>query len=274
MDSYEDRSLVRALHRAGFDVFLFNHRGSKEAKQPQGICTFDFDDMVHHDVPAAVELVTKMSGARRVCWIGHGLGGQLLVGHLASRTHKGIAAGVTLGAPVTFDRLGTTARKAAAVAQSLPCHWKLPLASVQRLLTVSSRAPDLSAFGLRLSGPKGRGIIMGCGSDIAMGLTQQIANWHHIGQLVSRDNRFDYLEGLHGIETPLMVVGAAGDRFCSTEATKPIASQSNAKNRTFWSLDSTWGHLDLIAGDDATRTLFPKLIDWLNEYRALCWTSE
>lgn len=274
MDAYEDRSLVRALHRAGYDVFLFDHRGSSDAQQPQGICTFDFDDMVQHDVPAAIDFVKRLSGSQRVCWIGHGLGGQLLVGHLASRTDKSIAAGVTLGAPVKFERLGTTARRAAAVAQSLPCHWKLPLASVQRLLTVSSKAPDLSSFGLRLSGPKGRGIMMGCGADIAMGLTQQIATWHEVGQLVSRDNRFDYLEGLHGIDSPLLVVGAAGDRFCQPDATELIANQAGAKNRTFWTLDSTWGHLDLIAGDDASVSLFPKLIDWLDEYRAKCWTSE
>ena len=114
---------------------------------------------------------------------------------------------------------------------------------------------------------------MGCGSDIAMGLTQQIATWHEVGQLVSRDNRFDYLEGLRGIETPLMVVGAAGDRFCNPEATKAIANPPNEVHRTFLGLDGTWGHLDLIAGDDATVSLFPKLIDWLNEYRRLCWTS-
>ena len=116
MDAYEDRSLVRALHRAGYDVFLFQHRGSNEARQPQGIGTFDFDDMVQHDVPAAIELAKRLSGSHRVCWVGHGLGGQLLVGHLASRTDKAIADGVTLGSPATFKRLGTTARRAAAVA--------------------------------------------------------------------------------------------------------------------------------------------------------------
>ena len=115
---------------------------------------------------------------------------------------------------------------------------------------------------------------MECGTDIAMGLTQQIASWHDIGQLVSRDNRFDYLEGLHGIDTPLLVVGAEGDRFCRPEATAAIVNQPGANHRTFWKLDGNWGHLDLIAGDDANVALFPHLIEWLNEYRAECWTSE
>ena len=115
---------------------------------------------------------------------------------------------------------------------------------------------------------------MECGTDIAVGLTQQIATWHEIGQLVSRDNRFDYLEGLRGIDTPLLVVGAAGDRFCRPEATEVIVSQQGATNRTFRRLDGNWGHLDLIAGDDANASLFPHLLEWLDKYRSECWTSE
>lgn len=274
LDAYRDRSLVRALHEAGYDVYLFENRGSVNASPPQGIATFDFDDMVAHDVPAAIAAIQQNTGAKRVCWLGHGLGGQLLVGHIASSGGYDIAAGITLNAPVHFDRLSSTARRAAAVARSLPDHWRLPLRRVQTMLTVASRPADLARLTVRTEGPKARGILLECTTDLALGMAQQISRWHEVGRLVDRTNRFDYLDGLTGKKTPVLVIGSGGDAICSASSTKPIADALNNGRSEWWQLDDGWGHLDAIVGADAPTNVFPKLIQWLEKHRAECWTTE
>lgn len=273
MDAYADCSLLRALHLAGYDVFLFHNRGCGNAVQPQGIATFDFDDMVEHDVPAAINTVCSLSGAQRAIWLGHGLGGQLLVGTLGARVHRGVAAGVAIGAPVKFQPLSSTARRAAAVASSLPCHWRIPLQRVQRLLTVASRRADLAAMGRQIDGPRARGILMDCGSDMAMGLAQQMATWHTVGHLVDRDNRFDYVEGMRGSDTPVMTIAASGDASCSPAAAAPVFEATSGAHRARIELGHDWGHLDLIASTAANRIIFPKIIDWLQAFRSDCWTT-
>ena len=274
MDAFAEDSLVHALHGAGYDVFLFRNRGCRQAVRPQGIATFDFDDMIAHDVPATIDEVRRITGAPRVAWLGHGLGGQLLVGLLGSRVSRSIAAGVVLGSPVQFRPLGTTARRAAAVARALPSHWRLPLQRVQRLLTVASRPMDVAPLSRRLAGPRARGLMMDCGTDIAMGLAQQVALWHEVGHLVDRDNRFDYVAGLAGLDTPMMTVAASGDPMCSPAAAKPVHHSLIHPDRALIELGHDWSHLDLIAGSDAATQLFPQIIAWLESFRSHCWTSE
>ena len=274
MDAFAGDSLAHALHEAGYDVYLFQNRGCRDATRPQGIATFDFDDMIAHDVPAAIDRVRQLTGAPRVTWLGHGLGGQLLLGFLGSRINRSIAAGVTLGSAVQFPRLGTTARRAAAVANALPSHWRLPLQRVQRILTVAARPLDVVSLGRRTAGPRARGLMMDCGTDLAMGLAQQIALWHEVGHLVDRDNRFDYVAGLKGLATPVMTVVASGDPVCPPSAATPVHESLGHPNGGLIELGSDWSHLDLIAGADAAGRLFPRIIEWLESFRSDCWTSE
>ncbi len=273
MDAFPDRSLVRTLHAAGYDVYLFHHRGSAGAVPPQGIASFDFDDMVAHDVPAAIDLVGNISGAKRVHWIGHGLGGQLVVGHLAQGAPGRIASAVTIGSAVRFPRLGSTARRAAAVAKALPAHWQLPLRKVQSLLTVASRSTDLNSIGVRIEGPHARSILMECGNDLALGLAQQIARWHEVGHLVDRHNRFDYLAGLASVTTPILAIASSGDGICPPESSRPIVGATACKENEWWELGPSWGHLDFIAGPDAARTVYPRILSWMDRTRTNCWTD-
>lgn len=271
LDVHPDRSLVKHLHRLGFDVFLFTHRGSEDAVQPLGAVTFDFDEIVSHDVPAAIATVKNLTGAKRVAWVGHGFGGQLLVGHLAMSHQDDIAAAITICAPVVFPKLGTVARRAAAVARKFPEHWRLPVRTVQSILTLTAQPADLARLSLRMEGPLARSLLINCSEDLAVGLVKQVARWYEVGHLVDRSNRFDYLGGIEGNRTPLLCIAAENDETCPPAASRPIVDALAEGAGEWWALEGGWGHLDPVAGADAPRVVFPRLSTWLAGHRNRCW---
>jgi predicted alpha/beta hydrolase len=273
LDLDEGRSLVRSLHTQGFDVFVLTHRGSAEAVPPGVAPDFDFDDVVTHDVSAAIRTVRETTGAHRVHWVGHGLGGQLLLGHLAHDGHRDIAAGVTLCAPASFDRLHATVRRIAAVARWVPSHWHIPVRQIQDILTAASRPADLVHVTRRIEGPIARSLLIDGTENLPIGLIKQIARWHEVGSLVNRNNRFDYTAALEGRSVHLMSIAAPDDPFCSPKQAHTAVKALAPGFGESWTLDRGWSHLDPIAGADAARIVHPRIAEWLQQHHDRCWTA-
>ena len=270
-DLTSGRSLVQFLHQRGYDVFVFGHRGHREARPPSRGVRVDFDAISSHDVPAAIQTVLAQTGAKRVLWIGHGFGGQCLVAHMANDGDRDIASAVTLGSPVVFTPLRSTARRSAAIANALPATWRIPLDRVQALLMASSKNLDMAPITRRIEGPMARSLILEGTEPVTLGLIQQMSRWHDTGQLVSKDNHFDYLEGVQGRRCPVLVIGSSGDQQCQIEQARPLIDA--LPQSEWWALDEGWGHLDLIAGADADRVVFPRISEWLEKSREACWTN-
>ena len=272
LDVDRDRSLARFLQAMGFDVFMLCHRASQNAVPPSARRSFNFDDMVAHDVPAAIQVIKRQTGACRVHWVGHGLGGQLLIGHLAHDGDGDIASAVTIGAPVSFAPLRAHARRAAAVARWLPAHWKIPTQEIQDILTAATKPRHLVHFTRRIEGPLARTILIDGTEELAIGLMQQIALWHERGSLTTHDDRFDYTAALTDRKVHLFSIAAPDDSFCppdhSHQAVKNLADGFGES----WTLDHGWSHLDPIAGADAQRTVFPRIQRWLSKYNDRCWS--
>ena len=271
LDLHQDRSLVRHLHAEGFDVFVLNHRGDECSEPPHDHAAFDFDDIVAHDVPAAIAEVKTISGAERVHWIGHGLGGQLLVAHLANDGDRDIASAVNICSAATFQPMKATARRIAHVAQLMPKHWRIPIRKIQDILTAASRPQDLVVLSRRIEGPMMRSLMIEGTQDLGIGLVQQMAKWTEVGHLCNRDNRFDYTAGLHGRKVHLLAIAAPDDPMCPLPAAKAAIDQLAEGHGEWWPLEAGWGHLDPIAGADAPRVIFPKVSSWLDIHRNRCW---
>lgn len=270
-DLNSDRSLVRHLHSRGFDVYVFCHRGHPDAVPPAHNPVLDFDAIVAHDVPAAIATAKAQTGAERVHWVGHGFGGQCLVGHLANDGDRDLCASVLMSTPVTFPTLKTSARRAAAIASALPSTWRLPIDKIQRLLMVGSSHVDLSGRTKRIEGPMARALLMDGGAPLALGLLQQMAEWHTTGHLVDRSNRFDYLAGMTGTKTPTLVIASPDDHRCTPSQAEPVVQ--SLTHSDWWCLKDGWGHLDLLAGADAARAIYPRLTEWIEKDREACWTT-
>ncbi len=270
-DFQEERSLASRLHTAGYDVYLFSHRGDRGTAPPPGARGFDFDDIVAQDLPAAISLAQRISGFSRVLWLGHAMGGQLLYAHLARGGEAGIAAAVALCAAVRFPRPGSQARLAALTARLLPSGWALPTRNVQRALSALAD-PELWAPVARdLDGPTGRGLLLHAGEDLPVGLVRQVARWFSAGTLCDRGDRLDYLAALRGTRTPLMAVAASGDSICSPAQARPALDGLDPERSRWLCLGESWGHLDPVLGRQADAEVTPALLAWLEQWRRRCW---
>ena len=136
---------------------------------------------------------------------------------------------------------------------------------------VSGRHVDLSSRTKRIEGPLARALLMDGAAPLAVGLVQQMSEWHTTGQLVDKHNRFDYLAGIKGKKTPMLVIASPDDQRCEPTQAKPAANA--LKHSDWWCLSEGWGHLDILAGADAARSIYPRLTEWLKKGREACWTT-
>jgi len=271
LDFREERSLARAAWRRGYDVYLLSHRGDRGSVPPPRARSFDFDDIVDLDLPAALDAVRRASGAERVLWLGHAMGGQLLYGHLARGGADDLAAGVALCAPVRFEAPRSAARVAAVVARLLPTGWRIPTRGLNRAMAPLGAPASLRALADDTDGPDLRGWMLDGVEDVDAGLARQVARWVSTGAMCDRSDRFDYVSALAGVRLPVMVVAAGGDRICPPAAALPAAEALDARDLCWEELDESWGHLDVLLGRRAADELFPLLLDWLEEHRRDCW---
>ena len=271
LDFRETRSLARAAWSRGYDVYLLSHRGDRGSVPPTRARSFDFDDIVDLDLPAALAAVRRVNGAERVLWLGHAMGGQLLYGHLARGGAEDLVAGIALCAPVRFEPPHSAARVAAIAARLLPPGWRIPARGMHRLLAPFGAPGGLQALADDTEGADLRGLMLDGMENLEAGLVRQVARWVSTGSMCDRHDRFDYVAALTGMRLPMMVVAAGGDRTCSPAAARPAALAMDARQLRWEELDGGWGHLDVLVGRRAADELFPLLLDWLDEHRADCW---
>ena len=266
-----DTSLVRRLHARGFDVYLLEHRGDRNALSSGKAGPCDLDAIVESDLPAALARVRQYSGHPRALWIGHGLGGQLLYAYLARGGAHDLAAGVTLGAPVRFGPIASRARLLARAARLLPAGLRLP---ARRLAQLAATAEDgrLAGLGLGrdLDGPRTRGLMVHGAADLPAELLQQAARWLESGTLCDRDDRFDYVAAIAGLRFPVLGVAAHGDPMGPPGDAWPALDALDGDGVERIELDDTWGHLDLLVGRRAEVEVMPAVVEYLDAHRRAC----
>lgn len=268
----EEHALVRRLHGAGHDVFLMTHRGDRGAVAPNRAPGFDFDDIAALDVPAAIERVREATGARRVLWVGHSLGGQLLVAHLARGGAGDIAGAALLCAPVRFDVPRTQARLARLTASLLPAAWRIPARAVhQALAPFADHARPWQEATRETDGPRARGLMVHGTEDVSAGMARQVAAWLTAGSLCDRSDQVDYVAAMAGTSVPLWVLATDGDRLCPPRAAEPVVHAAAPGAATWTVLGSRWGHLDPLIGRDAPGQVHAPLARWLDAQRDRCW---
>ena len=268
----EDHALVKRLHSAGHDVFLMTHRGDRGAVPPPRPRAFDFDDIVARDVPAALDRIRAATGASRVLWVGHSLGGQLAVAHIARGGSEDLAGAAVLCAPVRFEVPRTQARLARLTAGLLPASWRIPTRAVhQALAPFSDHARPWQEATRESDGPLARGVMVHGVEDVSAGMARQVATWLASGSLCDRRDQVDYMAAVQGTSVPLWVLATDGDRLCSPRAAEPLVEAGQPGRVTWTVLGSRWGHLDPLIGRDAPGQVHAPLTRWLDALRDRCW---
>jgi pimeloyl-ACP methyl ester carboxylesterase len=270
--------LARFLSAAGFDCYSVNFRGAQEAFsiEPQHI---SFDDHVFIDAPALVAAILRHSGASRLHWVGHSLGGLIGAACLAQtaaphsvRAH--FRSLCTIGSPV-FLRLDAHSAVLLRLGQllaatgSIPAHWALrfiaPFAGIRVKLPQFSTNLDNVKQSLR-------GYLCAHAfAPIWRGVLQQLFDWLTHGVFRSADQTIDFRAALSRDSLSMLVIGGSIDGLCRPEAARAHFDALQTPDKTLMifgrahghSVD--YGHGDLCLGERSTQDVFEPLAKWLTQ---------
>jgi pimeloyl-ACP methyl ester carboxylesterase len=288
-----DNHLPSQLAARGYDVFVFDIRGSGENGRPGhhdrinhclrqtcfrewGEREWTVDDLVHYDVPAILDFVERETGHDRVNWVGHSLGGMLVFTflELAPQPER-IANFVGMGSTIIQAELPQTdmlrANRGLRMLSLFASPGRLgrPLAffrvpGMERIdrFYYSNENVD------RLTIKRFYGYTL---EDTGPGALRQLDPYLEYGHMLSADRTIDYSARLGEISTPTLLIAGDGDIMSDVASTELTYAGLGSPDKSIMRFGKSsghsedYGHCDLVWSRHAPKEIFPPLIDWLDQ---------
>lgn len=271
-----DHSLARYLALEGFDVWNLSFRGTGRSLNPLrgGAKSWSLDDMIDRDLSAVIRYVRKESGSPKVSWVGYEMGGLLVYGYLQEKHRSGLAACVTIGAPVVFDRSEQEPMKGLLKLEESPTLKKIflyldgPFLG-RHLVPLVSKIEKLFYNPENIEEEVKEKFLEMALAPINPGVLDHLLLMIRRGEFVSAKGGFSYRKNLAKFRVPVLLIGGEKDALAPPKALRATYSALGSKNRTLRifgsrSKDSAaYGHFDLILGKKARREVFPVIGRWL-----------
>jgi pimeloyl-ACP methyl ester carboxylesterase len=272
LDLDEEHSLARSLRRAGFDVWVMELRGHGESRRAGsgGIRPFDWtvDDYVRTDLPAVVDYVRGATGADRVHWVGHSLGGMILYAACALGLTSAIRSAVMSDVPTSFGedrRVGWFGKAYVRLVPIVPPVLFIPFVLVLGFISPSLLLPK---YGIRdrrtMLRIVANGIIdLGC-TRVARQLVDLVLR----RRFASADRLIDYEAGVERIHFPVLQL-AAVSRISPESVVRALIDRAPVADKTYVRLGRSEGfsedynHFTVLLGEHAPREVFPIVAGFL-----------
>ncbi len=255
-------SLAAVLAAGGLDCFAIDLRGHGSSRRgPPGIDhEWTLDDYLALDIPAALDAVQRVTGQRRVLWVGHSQGA--LLGLVAAQKYPDRIAGVVaLAPPIRLPR-------GPAEHRFLPglVRWRLVRPLAQLVAPFAGwwqpRRAGLSIQLGNMERPVYRRLLMNAIEELPSGVVRHFVTLAGDGRLGSLDGREDWLEGLAGCRMPALFVAAPRDGLARLAGVEEGHARWGGE-KTLLVAAPEVGHGDLVLGKRAPAELFPAVRDWL-----------
>lgn len=273
-------SLARHLAARGLDVWSLELRGHGASAEgaPPGWShrRWSFDQHALEDVPAAIDRVLAVSGASRLHWVGHSMGGLAIYAYLSQTQDARVASLCAIASPTHFERNDLVRRMhgfwwflsylptfpvAAFSGLVIPLYWGLRLPyPTHNPASVSVRAIRAALANLVCA--------------INPWVLRQFAVWFETGEFLSADRTIDYGDALATVTTPACAIVGSADRLARPSEAREGHQRLASAVREFHHLgrdsgaNADYGHGDLLIGDHAPRDVFPVVTQWLEARRA------
>ena len=283
VDLDERVSLARYLRDRGFDTWVMElrgHGGSRRSRSPAGAGgaprhqPFDWtvDEYVQRDVPAVLEYVRGATGATKVHWFGHSMGGMLLYGHCAvAGAGDGIRSAVLSDAPASFATLRTRAwmgRVYGKLFPVVPPALVLPFLGPAAWLIPEILGPRYGIGDRRLILSLLANAIIPWGSSRVL---LHLCDMLESGRFRSADCSIDYERGVGLIDFPLLILSSArkmmGERpvrFGFEQTSAPDKRYIRFNRANGYSTDYT--HSNLLVAKSSPAEVFPEVADWFTAH--------
>jgi predicted alpha/beta hydrolase len=278
MDFDERYSLARYLARRGFDSWVVEFRGRGRSRPPpdcQRPNHWNFDDLVQHDVPAALRFVTQKLGHRRIGWVGHSMGGVVIYAYLGLRQEEPEpACAVTLGSPIRFPRMANQlSHTVGSFLLHLPVVDRIPQRLALGALWHTIGRTRALEVGMNPKNIDHRLVARALRRSLSNGSRaklKQMSHWSSRGTFASEDGRIDYRANMCRVTTPFLIVAGADDRLATPEIASLAHDLLASPRKELLVLgeqnhfSADYGHVDLVFGRRAPDEVFPVIAKWMS----------
>ncbi len=287
-----DDHMPGQLAARGYDVFIVDLRGSGESTRTgaigwinaglrqtplleMGEDAWNVDDLMRYDVPAVLDHIREQTGHDRVNWVGHSLGGMLMVPYLElAPDPRRIATFVGMGSTVVLADVPQT--------EMLKANRQLRVllqgVSTARLARpmVVTRLPGMDRidrFYFTKENVDRRTVSRFYGyalEDPGPAALKQLDPYLEFGRMLSADGKTDYVSLLGKITTPTLLIAGEKDIMSDVPSTQMMFAAMSSPDKTllrFGRRDGhfdDYGHCDLVWSRHAPQEIFPPVIDWLD----------
>lgn len=296
LDQALGNSFADYLALNGFDVYMAELRGHGKSLHLKERYNWNVQTFLDYDVPAILHKVVEESGQNQVLWVGHSMGGMLLLSYLVSAgLHKDknmydaslIRGGVTIGSPVIFRQPSLIALAMVYKSTFLSRLPYIPTDMLSNWLSMMRSVLDSPLtyhfWNWRNMQQNNKVLYLKDGLDnMAQGVMRDFMEYALAGDYISSDGKINYRENLFLVTTPMLIVGGGKDPLAPPEAQQIIydnISSPDREMRVFGThgymirdgqrinmKDKTdYGHVDLTLGVHSKEEVWPTMLSWLRK---------
>ena len=270
-------SLARYLAGEGFDVWVPDLRGGGLSAPAPSAAACAIEDYVTQDAPAILSAVRRVTGSKKVVWVGHNLGGCIALIFAAARPDEQDLSIVTLGAGMVGQR-------------PYPPALDDEAGACRRLMCGQGRFPSF-AGGQSPEAPKGwealfynpdhmQAEMLDAMVRVASGpappqVAKQFVAMLRGGELRSADGKISYAEQVRRVKCPALFICGKADNLADTGSVRRLYQTVSSGDKTFRLLCLTngdgadFGNADLLAGPRAGVDVYPEIAHWAEEHLRL-----
>jgi pimeloyl-ACP methyl ester carboxylesterase len=302
----DDLSFAQYLAERGWDVWNVNLRGAGSSTKPlfhklREIVTptipelpdrlpnvtvipdqfnWTMDDHALKDLPAIFDLVLKETGRDRLVWVGHSMGGAILLMAAERRPEirEHVAGAALLATSLTTEEPLNDIM--VEIKRDRDLLKFIYLIVNTRLPTITMGAaenfePDVLFYNRSNVGADAiRSMVILNTEDIAAGVIDQIADGLADGRLRSHDRTIDYSDpaALAGVKFPVLFIAGRVDDVAPTPAVKRVYDAVGSADKTIRVMSRTngysadYGHMDLLMGRNAPEEVYPYIAEWIERH--------
>ena len=274
LDFADDVSLARHLCGRGFDVWLVELRGRGYSLRPRLFSglryDWSFDDYAERDLPCAAEVVTRVTGARRLHLVGFSTGALACYAWL-SDPHRAVevASLVSIGGAAYFGRLGRilSGRLIRSV-RFLRHRWMVRVLAPLSGYWHPSPLQIIHNPG-NLDGAMQRRAMVNLISNFSRNELLQYSHWIQHDVFRALDQHRDYRSELGRITVPALFLAGPRDALSPPDAVKATCDAVGSRDKQFvlcsraQGMKVNYGHFDLVIGREAPNEVYPLISDWL-----------
>ncbi|NLH47779.1 MAG: alpha/beta hydrolase [Myxococcales bacterium] len=276
-------SLPHWLAERGYDVYAIDLRGRGDSERAgwgtDKTWTWSVDDYIEKDDPAFVQAILARTGFTDLHWIGHSMGGILLLAHCAREGSPRLASGIAVGSGLAYQNTGSHYERLIPFAGVTRYKKRFPFGSMAKFFAPFAgwKKIGLDTFNYcpeNTAPAAAKAIYGGVICNTSSLVVRQMASLFGADGLTSLDGKIRYPEIAKNVTTPLLLIAGSRDHQSSIAlADRTLKQLAGEQHKTlFFGKDhghrENYGHFDLLVGLHAETEVFPHILEWLQSHPA------